>query len=137
MSSPHEFPSHIAPTSPKLEKPVTYRIAECPSRNNLYHLASHFTHFVEPIKVLEPLKDVIVNERETITLQCKISKNKVKAVWKKDGEVMRGSMRADLQQEGQKHRLTVSSSELSDIGKYSVTFDEEVTLEANVDIKGK
>lgn len=91
----------------------------------------------EPIKVIEPLKDTIVKERETITLECKISKARVKCVWLKDGKPLKAVLRTETKHDGQLHRLTINKAELADIGKYSVSFDDDdCVLEANVDIKG-
>lgn len=101
----------------------------------MYTSIFHFP--TEPIEVLEPLKDVIVKERDTIVLECKISKSTVKYAWLKDGKPLKGTSRAETKHDGQIHRLTISNSELSDIGRYSVSFnDDDCVLEANVDIKG-
>lgn len=98
---------------------------------------SIFLFFIEPIEVLTPLKDTIVKEGENAVLECKINKSRVKATWLKDGKPLKGETRKSIKHDGQLHRLTINKAELSDVGKYSVNFDDDdCILEANVDIKG-
>lgn len=83
------------------------------------------------------MKDVSIKEGETLTLQCKISNPKATAVWMKDGKPISGLLRADVRQDGQHHKLTISNAELSDMGKYSIDFnDGELVLDSNVEVKG-
>lgn len=81
---------------------------------------------------------MIVKEKEPVILKCRISNPKAKAVWCKDGKPLGDRSRALVKQDGQLHTLTINNSQLSDIGQYSVSFDDDdCVLEANVDIKGK
>lgn len=115
-----------------------------PSENNIVNSAYLPANnlilffFLESIKVLEPLKDTIVKEGAPLLLQCRISKPRVKPVWSKDGKPLKGGYRVETKHDGQIHYLSIKKSDLTDIGKYSVSFDEDdCVLEANVDVKGK
>ena len=83
------------------------------------------------------MKDTIVKENGNIVLECKVNKSRVKPVWSKDGKPLIGRFGAEIKHDGQVHRLTISNAQLSDIGKYTVSFDDDDCVqEANVDIKG-
>ena len=58
-------------------------------------------------------------------------------MWYKDGSQLKGDFRIETRHDGQLNMLNISKSVLSDLGKYSVNFDDDdCILEANVDIKG-
>ncbi|ESO99763.1 hypothetical protein LOTGIDRAFT_141564, partial [Lottia gigantea] len=87
-----------------------------------------------PLELTKPLKNVKVTEKETITLQCEVSKPGKKSQWFVDDEEIKPSDRIKFQTEGNVHKLVISKSILDDEGVYKVKIDEvESTAEVLVD----
>ncbi|CAH1802744.1 unnamed protein product, partial [Owenia fusiformis] len=88
-----------------------------------------------PVELLTPLEDVSVIEKETINLECEISKPNIKANWFKNGKEIKPSKQVVPKVEGTKHFLTIKESEMDDAGNYSIKL-EDVSSKCKVTVKG-
>ena len=71
-----------------------------------------------------PLGNYNVMEKNTITLECEVTKPDRKAIWKKNGVILEPSARIEMRVEGTKHYLTIKDAQLDDQDKYSITVEE-------------
>ena len=77
-----------------------------------------------PAEFLSPLGDYKVMEKESVTLECEVSKPDKKASWFKNGQALEPSDRVVMRVEGTKHYLTINNSVLDDEAKYTIKVDE-------------
>ena len=82
-----------------------------------------------PVTFTAPLKDTKVPEKETVVLECEVSKPDVKSKWFKDGKEIKPDKKKGITTkiDGRKHSLTIPSSMLHDSGKYSVEVGDNKT----------
>jgi hypothetical protein len=71
-----------------------------------------------------PLGDYTVMEKQSITLECEVSKPNKQATWLKNGKPLESSDRIVSRVEGTKHYLTINNSVLDDEDKYTIKVDE-------------
>ena len=83
----------------------------------------------------QPLSDGRVVEKDTITLECEVSKSNKTATWMKNGEVIAPSDRFEVRVEGTKHFLTIRDSTLDDDAKYTVRI-ETAECSAQLTVEG-
>ena len=77
------------------------------------------------MEFLSPLGDYKVMEKETITLECEISKPDKPATWLKNGQPLEASDRIEVRVEGTKHFLTIKDSVLDDEAKYTIKIEDK------------
>ncbi|CAH1802747.1 unnamed protein product, partial [Owenia fusiformis] len=80
------------------------------------------TLFVEeaPVEFTVPLKDSEVEEKETVALECEVTKADLTAKWYKDGQEIKPDERYEIRVEGTKHFLIIKDSKLDDEANYTV-----------------
>ncbi|XP_054875781.1 obscurin [Poeciliopsis prolifica] len=82
------------------------------------------------------MKSQEVEEGNSVTLQCELSKKGVPIQWLKEGQVLSEELGCDKYQikvEGRKAAMTIFSAQPDDAGKYScITGDEKTTAEIRV-----
>ena len=76
-----------------------------------------------PADFVSPLGDYNVMEKNTITLECEVTKPDRPAVWKKAGNEIKPSDRFEMRVEGTKHYLTIKNAQLDDQDKYSIVVE--------------
>ena len=82
------------------------------------------------------LNDAFVEEWGVIKLECEVSKEKVKPVWKKDGVVLTSGNKFELLQSGKTLCLLLHDLEKSDAGLYTCDIGTDVA-KSNVGVQGK
>lgn len=85
---------------------------------------------------LRSLEDVVAEERGKACLQCKVSKQVVTPVWRKDGMVLNASEKHEILQLGQSISLIIHELRKDDAGEYSCDIGSSQT-KAKVIIHGK
>ncbi|XP_056105329.1 obscurin-like isoform X18 [Rhinichthys klamathensis goyatoka] len=78
---------------------------------------------IKKIQVVKGLKEVKVQEKETITMEVELSKADVEGSWSKDGMKLKAGPNIIITALGNKHSLTMSQLKISDGG--SITFQAE------------
>ncbi|KAG1944408.1 titin [Pimephales promelas] len=78
---------------------------------------------IKKIQVVKGLKEVKVQEKETITMEVELSKADVEGTWSKDGTKLKAGPNIIITALGNKHSLTMSQLKISDGG--SITFQAE------------
>ena len=84
------------------------------------------------VRFTEKLFDTIVKVGSPLVLQCKLSHPDRPIVWKRDGELLEGSL---YQLDGCLHTLRIPSSELRHSGKYSAQYDDENETSCQVSVQ--
>ena len=77
-----------------------------------------------PANFVTPLGDYRVVEKNTITLECEVTKPDRKATWKKGKTVIKPSDRFVMRVDGTKHFLTIKKAQMDDEDKYSIVVDD-------------
>uniref|UniRef100_A0A8V1A9E9 non-specific serine/threonine protein kinase n=1 Tax=Gallus gallus TaxID=9031 RepID=A0A8V1A9E9_CHICK len=80
----------------------------------------------KPAVFLKSLDDVFGEERGVIKLECEVSKEKVKPVWKKDGVVLTSGNKYELVQSGKTLYLLIHDLEKADAGLYTCDIGTDV-----------
>ncbi len=73
-----------------------------------------------PTDFITPLPDYTVMEKETVTLECEVSKPDKTATWLKNGEPIEPSEHAEIRMDVTKHFLTLTNCVLEDDAKYTI-----------------
>ena len=89
-----------------------------------------------PVEFTRPLSDGRVLEKDTVSLECEVSKPNKTVTWLKNGEVITPSDRFEVRVEGTKHFLTIRNANLDDDAKYTVKIDA-VECSAQLTVDGK
>ena len=75
-----------------------------------------------------PLEDQTVKEKESVTLECEVSKPNQKVVFYKNGQEIKIDKKHFKQiSKGTVHKLTVSESVVDDAGEYSAKIGDQTT----------
>lgn len=82
-----------------------------------------FYHSVKKIQVVKGLKEMKVQEKETVTMEVELSKADVEGSWSKDGMKLKTGPNVIITSLGNKHCLTMSQLKISDGG--AITFQAE------------
>lgn len=85
---------------------------------------------------MKSLDDVFGEERGVIKLECEVSKEKVKPVWKKDGAVLTAGNKYEQIQSGKTLCLLIHDLEKTDAGLYTCDIGTDVA-KSQVSIQGK
>ncbi|XP_050565252.1 LOW QUALITY PROTEIN: obscurin [Cygnus atratus] len=80
----------------------------------------------KPAVFMKSLDDVFGEERGIIKLECEVSKEKVKPVWKKDGVVLTAGNKYEQIQSGKTLCLLIHDLEKTDAGLYTCDIDTDV-----------
>ena len=90
-----------------------------------------------PVTFTAPLKDTKVPEKESVVLECEVSKPDVKPKWFKDGIEIKPDKKKGIttKTDGRKHSLTIPSAMVDDGGKYTVEFGDNKT-ECKLTVEG-
>ena len=93
--------------------------------------------FSEPVVTFTtPLKDQTVTEKESVTLECEVSKPNQKVVFYQNGkEIIIDKKHFKQSSKGAVHKLLIADSVLDDAGKYSAKLGDQTT-ECNLTVKG-
>ncbi|XP_067234432.1 obscurin isoform X13 [Chanodichthys erythropterus] len=78
---------------------------------------------IKKIQVVKGLKEMKVQEKETITMEVELSKADVEGSWSKDGKKLKAGPNVIITALGNKHSLTMSQLKISDGG--AITFQAE------------
>ena len=75
-----------------------------------------------PVTFTTPLKDTKAPEKESVVLECEVSKLDVKPKWFKDGKEIKPDKNKGIitKTDGRKLSLTIPSAVVDDSGQYSV-----------------
>lgn len=85
---------------------------------------------------MKSLDDVFGEERGVIKLECEVSKEKVKPVWKKDGVKITSSKKYEEIQSGKTLCLLIHDLEKTDAGLYTCDIGTDVA-KSKVGVQGK
>ena len=90
-----------------------------------------------PVTFTASLKDTKVPEKESVVLECEVSKPDFKPKWFKDGKEIKPDKKKGITTkiDGRKHSLTIPSTRVDDSGKYSVQLGDRET-ECNLTVEG-
>nr|XP_060639353.1 obscurin [Anolis sagrei ordinatus] len=80
----------------------------------------------KPAVFMKSLDDVVGEERGTITLECEVSKPKVKPIWKKEGLELTPGEKYEMLQAGKTLGLVIHDLSKSDAGLYTCDLGTEV-----------
>ncbi|GAB0185061.1 obscurin [Grus japonensis] len=80
----------------------------------------------KPAVFMKSLDDVFGEERGVIKLECEVSKEKVKPVWKKDGVTLTSGNKYEQIQSGKTLCLLIHDLEKTDAGLYTCDIDTDV-----------
>ncbi|XP_016380464.1 obscurin-like [Sinocyclocheilus rhinocerous] len=78
---------------------------------------------IKKIQIVKVLKEMKVQEKETITMEVELSKADVEGSWSKDGKKLKAGPNIIITALGNKHCLTISQLKISDGG--NITFQAE------------
>ncbi|KAI4893348.1 hypothetical protein NFI96_024137 [Prochilodus magdalenae] len=78
---------------------------------------------IKKIMVVKGLKEVKVQEQETVTVEVELNQPDVEGFWSKDGQKLRTGPRVCIATRGNKHLLTMSQLKMEDGG--TITFQAE------------
>ncbi|KAJ8319891.1 hypothetical protein KUTeg_001478 [Tegillarca granosa] len=73
-----------------------------------------------PVEFISPVKEMTVTEKDTVCLECEISKPNVKAKWLKDGKEIKPDKGHHVIVDGTRHRLVLDAAELDDQAEYTI-----------------
>jgi len=82
-----------------------------------------FYYSVKKIQIVKGLKEMKVQEKETITMEVELSKADVEGSWSKDAKKLKAGPNIIITALGNKHCLTMSQLKISDGG--TITFQAE------------
>lgn len=85
---------------------------------------------------MKSLDDVFGEERGVIKLECEVSKEKVKPVWKKDGVKLTSGNKYEQLQSGKTLCLLIRDLEKADAGLYTCDIGTDVA-KSKVSVQGK
>uniref|UniRef100_A0A669QKL3 Obscurin n=1 Tax=Phasianus colchicus TaxID=9054 RepID=A0A669QKL3_PHACC len=88
--------------------------------------SAHLKVIEKPVVFMKSLDDVFGEERGVIKLECEVSKEKVKPVWKKDGVVLTSGNKYELVQSGKTLCLLIHDLEKADAGLYTCDIGTDV-----------
>ena len=91
----------------------------------------------EPLEFLRPLTDVEVQESQTATLECEVSRPNQQAKWYKEGKEIPVGGRFEVTADNTIHRLVINDAELGDQAQYSIVFADDKTSTAQVFVAGR
>ncbi len=82
-----------------------------------------------PVTFTVPLKDQTVQEEQSVTLECEVSKPGQKVKWFKDGKEIKPDKKRGIlpKVDGTKHILTIPKSVVEDSAVYSVKIGDQET----------
>ena len=89
-----------------------------------------------PLKILTPLADMSVTEKQEIFLEVKVNKPGQTPIWMFENKEVSTSEHIQLKSEGLIHRLVIKSATLDDEGVYKVVFGD-IKSSANVLVDGE
>ena len=100
-----------------------------PTAKFLFALYTAVLHISEPVVTFTvPLKDQTVKEKESVTLECEVSKPNQKVLFFKNGQEIKIDKKHFKQtSKGTVHKLTISDSVLDDAGEYSAKIGDQAT----------
>ncbi|XP_026114234.1 obscurin isoform X21 [Carassius auratus] len=75
---------------------------------------------IKKIQIVKGIKEIKVQEKETITMEVELSKADVEGSWSKDGKKLKAGPNTIITVVGNKHCLTMSQLKISDAG--TITF---------------
>ncbi|KAL1248368.1 hypothetical protein QQF64_021686, partial [Cirrhinus molitorella] len=78
---------------------------------------------IKKIQIVKGLKEMKVQEKETVTMEVELSKVDVEGSWNKDGKKLKAGPNIIITAQGNKHCLTMSQLKISDGG--TITFQAE------------
>uniref|UniRef100_A0A5F8GI76 Obscurin n=1 Tax=Monodelphis domestica TaxID=13616 RepID=A0A5F8GI76_MONDO len=82
------------------------------------HTSARLTVTELPIKFSHPLQDMVVTEKEKVTLECELSRANHDVKWLKDGVVLRVGKTLGIISLGTKRSLVIHKCEFGDQGTY-------------------
>uniref|UniRef100_A0ABM5GMQ0 Obscurin isoform X5 n=1 Tax=Pogona vitticeps TaxID=103695 RepID=A0ABM5GMQ0_9SAUR len=80
----------------------------------------------KPAVFMKSLDDVVGEERSTLTLECEVSKPKVKPIWKKEGVALTPGDKYEMLQAGKTLGLIIHNLSKDDAGLYTCDLGTEV-----------
>ena len=101
----------------------------------------HFDNYPElPIKIMRPLSNLEIMEKDTATLECEFSKKNLTPKWLKNTVEIQpskqGFERYTIEIDNCVHRLIISDAQLDDSQKYSCVLGDKKTA-AKLSVKGQ
>ncbi|KAM4688626.1 obscurin [Discoglossus pictus] len=78
-----------------------------------------------PVKIIHPLVDLKVPEKEKVTFECELSRPNVEVKWFKDGLQLRPSKKITIISQGKKRSLTIHKCDYDDKGTYVCDAEED------------
>ncbi|KAJ6655088.1 hypothetical protein lerEdw1_005992 [Lerista edwardsae] len=83
------------------------------------HTTGRLTVSERPVKIIQPLVDTKVQNKDDVTFECELSRPNADVKWQKDGVVLRPSKKVGIIARGAKRSLTIQKCEYEDQGKYT------------------
>lgn len=87
------------------------------------------------MEFISPVKEMSVTEKDTVCLECEISKPNVKARWLKDGKEIKPDEGHHVIVDGTRHRLVLDAAELDDQAEYTIEVEGK-TSAAKLTVEG-
>lgn len=89
-----------------------------------------------PTEFTKPLTDTTITEKESVVLECEVSKPNKPARWYKDGKELKQSDNIKFTSFENTHRMIVKSATLDDEAEYTVEIDGQKSP-AHLYVEGK
>lgn len=80
-----------------------------------------------PVKFTVPLKPQSVTEKQSVTLECEVSKPNKKVSWHKAGKEIKPGKDVEITVEGTVHRLTIKSVKKEDAVEFTAKLPSDKT----------
>ncbi|XP_029139630.1 obscurin [Protobothrops mucrosquamatus] len=71
-----------------------------------------------PVKIITPLKDLKIQNKDDVTLECELSRPNAEVKWRKNGVEIRSSKKMVIASRGTKRSLAIHTCEYEDQGTY-------------------
>lgn len=90
---------------------------------------------MKPIQVIRGLKEMTVQERDSVTMEVELNQPNSDGYWSKNGQKLKASKKISVTAVGNKHSLTISHLKMDDCGIISFQADG-VNTTAKLIVKG-
>ena len=88
------------------------------------------------MKFTVPLEPQTITEKQTVTLECEVSKPNKKVTWLKAGKEIKPNKDVEITAEGTVHRLTLKSAKKEDAVEFTAKLPSDKTS-AKLTLKGR
>lgn len=101
-----------------------------------YNQGSTIIHAAPPITFKTKLKNQQVEEENSVTLSCELSKPGLEVEWRRGQELLKNNFKYQIKSRSGVMELTIKNTQLADSGLYSCSY-RDVKTSANVNVTGE